>query len=219
VGHLPEAVHIIGNVHRRQPAAQRATCTPWARRGRSRRHSHGRHDAMGGVAGGSPPHARPRRPVLHQNRGWASGGWISDSLIDGNTDSGSQQQWISRTAGGAAGPAQTGTWYLSAWCILRRARGQPRPTPPLPRHRSSAKSRSSTLTKRATGACAFHRCAPTAWASPGAAARLRGARSRCLISSSHMPEQTPRLRSMRSLSKGKIFSSRRASTNSPSPSE
>src|ERR1700674_3880727 len=35
--------------------------------------------------------------VLHQNRGWASGGWMSDSLVDGNVDSGSQQQWISRT--------------------------------------------------------------------------------------------------------------------------
>jgi len=34
--------------------------------------------------------------VLHQNHGWASGGWISDSLVDGNVDSGSQQQWISR---------------------------------------------------------------------------------------------------------------------------
>ena len=34
--------------------------------------------------------------VLHQNRGWASGGWMSDSVVDGNVDSGSQQQWISR---------------------------------------------------------------------------------------------------------------------------
>jgi hypothetical protein len=34
--------------------------------------------------------------VLHQNNGWASGGWMSDSLVDGNVDSGSQQQWISR---------------------------------------------------------------------------------------------------------------------------
>ncbi len=34
--------------------------------------------------------------VLHQHRGWASGGWMSDSLVDGNVDSGSQQQWISR---------------------------------------------------------------------------------------------------------------------------
>jgi hypothetical protein len=34
--------------------------------------------------------------VLHQHHGWASGGWMSDSLVDGNVGSGSQQQWISR---------------------------------------------------------------------------------------------------------------------------
>jgi hypothetical protein len=34
--------------------------------------------------------------VLHQHHGWASGGWMSDSRVDGNVDSGSQQQWISR---------------------------------------------------------------------------------------------------------------------------
>jgi len=34
--------------------------------------------------------------LLHQKHGWASGGWMSDSLVDGNVDSGSQQQWISR---------------------------------------------------------------------------------------------------------------------------
>src|ERR1700679_3633028 len=37
--------------------------------------------------------------VLHQNHGWASGGWMSDSLGDGNVDSGSHQQWISRNCG------------------------------------------------------------------------------------------------------------------------
>lgn len=36
--------------------------------------------------------------VLHQQHGWASGGWMSDSVIDGNVDSGSQQQWISRNS-------------------------------------------------------------------------------------------------------------------------
>jgi len=36
--------------------------------------------------------------VLHQHRGWASGGWMSDTLVDGNVDSGSQQQWISRNS-------------------------------------------------------------------------------------------------------------------------
>ncbi len=37
--------------------------------------------------------------VLHQHNGWASGGWMSDSLVDGNVGSGSQQQWISRNCG------------------------------------------------------------------------------------------------------------------------
>jgi hypothetical protein len=36
--------------------------------------------------------------VLHQNGGWASGGWLSDSRIDGKVDAGPQQQWISRNA-------------------------------------------------------------------------------------------------------------------------
>jgi len=36
--------------------------------------------------------------VLHQKGGWASGGWMSDSLIDGNVGSGPQQQWISRNS-------------------------------------------------------------------------------------------------------------------------
>jgi hypothetical protein len=34
--------------------------------------------------------------VLNQDHGWASGGWLSDSVIDGTVDSGTQQQWISR---------------------------------------------------------------------------------------------------------------------------
>lgn len=34
--------------------------------------------------------------TLHDNNGWASGGFLSDSLIEGKVDSGSQQQWLSR---------------------------------------------------------------------------------------------------------------------------
>ena len=34
--------------------------------------------------------------LLHQNSGWASGGWMSDTLIDGTVGAGPQQQWISR---------------------------------------------------------------------------------------------------------------------------
>lgn len=35
---------------------------------------------------------------LHQNHGWASGGWLSDTVVDGTVDSGTQQQWLSRNA-------------------------------------------------------------------------------------------------------------------------
>ncbi len=48
--------------------------------------------------------------VLHQ-KGWASGGWISDSLIDGNVDSGPQQQWISRNA-------EWKSWTGSNWNMV-----------------------------------------------------------------------------------------------------
>ena len=34
--------------------------------------------------------------VLNQKRGWASGGWMADTIVDGKVDSGTQQQWISR---------------------------------------------------------------------------------------------------------------------------
>lgn len=34
--------------------------------------------------------------VLNQNHGWASGGWMADSVVDSTVDSGTQQQWISR---------------------------------------------------------------------------------------------------------------------------
>ena len=49
--------------------------------------------------------------VLHQNHGWASGGWMSDSVIDGNVDSGSQQQWIARNS-------QWGSWTGSNWNMV-----------------------------------------------------------------------------------------------------
>jgi hypothetical protein len=49
--------------------------------------------------------------VLHQNHGWASGGWMSDDLVDGNVDSGSQQQWISRNC-------EWGSWTGSNWNMV-----------------------------------------------------------------------------------------------------
>jgi hypothetical protein len=49
--------------------------------------------------------------VLHQQHGWASGGWMSDDLVDGNVDSGSQQQWISRNC-------EWRSWTGSNWNMV-----------------------------------------------------------------------------------------------------
>lgn len=49
--------------------------------------------------------------ALHQDNGWASGGWMSNSLVDGNVDSGSQQQWISRNT-------QWGSWTGANWNMV-----------------------------------------------------------------------------------------------------
>jgi hypothetical protein len=59
--------------------------------------------------------------------GWASGGWISDTKVDGQVRSGSQQQWISRNS-------QFGSWTGSNWnMVFAGVQGAPTntfPTPP-----------------------------------------------------------------------------------------
>lgn len=45
---------------------------------------------------------------LHDNGGWASGGFLADSKITGSTNSGSQQQWISRNT-------EWASWSGSNW--------------------------------------------------------------------------------------------------------
>ena len=113
LGHVPEAVHIVGNLHADASLPHNnATCTFWR--------------AAEGLAvtptGGTMQWAVSQTVsfrrmhvlgnlVLHQNHGWASGGWMSDSLIDGNTDSGSQQQWISRNSEGRS-------WTGSNWNLV-----------------------------------------------------------------------------------------------------
>jgi hypothetical protein len=56
-------------------------------------------------------HVRNNNLVLHLNGGWTSGGWISDSLIDFDVNSGSQQQWISRNS-------QWGSWTGHVWNMV-----------------------------------------------------------------------------------------------------
>src|SRR3984957_5436335 len=100
LGASPDAVRIVGNVH--ADASERnnnATTTFWrAAEGFSI-------SPTGGSMQWAVSQAVPFRRmhirgdiVLHQNGGWASGGGVADSLIDGNGGSGPQQQWISRNS-------------------------------------------------------------------------------------------------------------------------
>ncbi len=56
-------------------------------------------------------HVRNNNLVLHLNGGFTSGGWIADSLIDFDVNSGSQQQWISRNT-------QWGSWSGHVWNMV-----------------------------------------------------------------------------------------------------
>jgi len=114
LGASPDAVHIIGNVHAdgSHDDNNNATTTFW-------RDIEGISvTPTGGTMQWAVSQAAPLRRmhirgnmVLHQRRGWASGGWMSDSLVDGNVDSGSQQQWISRNS-------EWGSWTGSNWNMV-----------------------------------------------------------------------------------------------------
>ncbi len=113
LGASPDAVHITGNVHSDASLPRNnATCTFWrAVEGFSVTPTGG---AMQWAVSQAVPFRRMHilgNLVLHQNHGWASGGWISDSLIDGTVDSGSQQQWLSRNA-------EWGSWTGSNWNMV-----------------------------------------------------------------------------------------------------
>ncbi len=129
LGASPDDVQIAGNVHSDATLPRNnATCTFWkAAEGFSV-------IPAGGTMQWAVSQAAPFRRmhvrgsiVLHQNRGWASGGWMSDSLIDSNVDSGSQQQWISRNT-------EWGRWTGSNWNMVFVGTVKPLqgswPTPP-----------------------------------------------------------------------------------------
>jgi hypothetical protein len=100
LGSAPDDVRITGNVHADASLPRNnATCTFWrAVEGFSVTPAEG---TMQWAVSQAIPFRRMHvlgNLVLHQKGGWASGGWMSDSVIDGNVDSGSQQQWISRNS-------------------------------------------------------------------------------------------------------------------------
>ncbi len=113
LGASPDAVHIIGKVHSDASLPRNnATCTFW-------RSAEGFSvTPTGGTMQWAVSQAVPFRRmhvrgniVLHQKGGWASGGWISDSLIDGNVGAGPQQQWISRNS-------EWGGWTGANWNMV-----------------------------------------------------------------------------------------------------
>src|SRR5580704_16424 len=117
LGVTPDAVHITGNVHADASLPRNnATCTFW--RGISGLAVTPTGGTIPGTMQWAVSQAAPFRRmhiegnlVLHQNHGWASGGWMSDSLIDGNVDSGSQQQWIARNS-------EWRSWTGSNWNMV-----------------------------------------------------------------------------------------------------
>lgn len=113
LGATPDAVHVTGNVH--ADAALRnnnATTTFWrAAEGFSVTPSGGTLQwAVSQAVSFRRMHVLGDM-VLHQHHGWASGGWMSDTRVDGNVDSGSQQQWISRNT-------EWKSWTGSNWNMV-----------------------------------------------------------------------------------------------------
>jgi hypothetical protein len=113
LGASPDAVHITGNVHSDASLDHNnATCTFWrAAEGFAVTPTDG---TMQWAVSQAVPFRRMHvrgNLVLHQKGGWASGGWMSDTLVDGNTGSGSQQQWISRNS-------EWGSWTGSNWNMV-----------------------------------------------------------------------------------------------------
>jgi hypothetical protein len=113
LGATPDAVRVTGNVHVDAAGAHdNATTTFWR-----------------GAEGFSVvPTVEPMRwavsqavafrrmhvlgdMVLNQNHGWASGGWMADTVVDGQVDSGTQQQWISRNT-------EWARWTGSNWNMM-----------------------------------------------------------------------------------------------------
>jgi len=108
LGAGPDRVHITGNVHSDASLPHNnATCTFWrAVEGFSVTPTGDpSKDIKPGTMQWAVSQAVPMRRmhvrgniVLHQNRGWASGGWMSDTVVDGDVGAGPQQQWISRNS-------------------------------------------------------------------------------------------------------------------------
>src|ERR1700722_2933457 len=113
LGASPDSVRITGNVHSDAAARNNNATTTFWRAAENFSVTPANGSMQWAVSQAAPFRRMHIRGdiVLHQNRGWASGGWMSDSLIDGNVDSGTQQQWISRNS-------EWRSWTGSNWNMV-----------------------------------------------------------------------------------------------------
>ena len=113
VGETPDAVHIRGNVHVDASLPNNnATCVFW--RGIENLAVTPSSGTMQWAVSQAVPMRRVHvdgNLVLHQKHGWASGGWMADTEVDGTVDSGTQQQWISRNS-------DWSSWSGSNWNMV-----------------------------------------------------------------------------------------------------
>ena len=157
LGATPDAVHITGNVHADASLPRNnATCTFWrALEGFSVTPAGG---PLDGTMQWAVSQAAPFRRmhvrgsiVLNQKNGWASGGWMADSVVDGNVGSGTQQQWISRNS-------EWSSWTGANWNMVFVGVKQPPagewPKRKWARRRWCARSRFWWRRQPGAGACA-----------------------------------------------------------------
>jgi hypothetical protein len=117
LGASPDDVHITGNVHADASGRNNnATVTFW--RGVEGFAVTPTGGAVDGTMQWAVSQAAPMRRMhiegglaLHQLNGWASGGWMADTKVDGNVGSGTQQQWISRNCA-------WGSWTGANWNMV-----------------------------------------------------------------------------------------------------
>jgi hypothetical protein len=113
LGASPDEVRVTGDVRSDATLpANNSTCTFWkAAEGFSVAPASG--EMQWAVSQAAPFRRMHVRGdiVLHQKGGWASGGWMSDTLIDGRVGAGPQQQWISRNT-------EWGGWTGSNWNMV-----------------------------------------------------------------------------------------------------
>jgi hypothetical protein len=113
LGASPDGAHVTGNVHSEAAARNdNATTTFWkAIENLSVTPSGG--EMLWAVSQAVPFRRMHIKGdiVLNQKKGWASGGWMSDSVVDGRVNSGTQQQWISRNS-------EWGSWTGSNWNMV-----------------------------------------------------------------------------------------------------